>query len=220
MNTSCDIVYSTMESIHAFTSLYIALFRPNKRTYYIFKWDEPTRKWYAHLEDLPGLSLHRSNHGNAAAELHLQVRRTSAVVDCSADGHFLRSGDKIMTVLRKVRGTIPIVRDYTAVQNDTYEEDHQLWSIKEVIADTSVPKIPRRIAWIIAEDAAKQNEICPISMETISPLTSSVTSCFHVFYTESIREWFETKAACPVCRKACSFTEAFEDEAPPLSTVE
>ena len=212
-----------MESIHLFTSSYIAVFRPQKRTYYIFKWNQPTRKWYVHLEDLPGLTLHRSGHRDATAVLDLQVRRTSIAASFRADGHFLRSGDKIITVLRKTGGTIPTTRDYVAIQNDMYEQDHNLWTIKDPISVKIIPKIPRRIAWIIAEDAAKQNEICPISMETISPLTSSVTSCFHVFYTTSIKEWFErhpSKSPCPVCRNICSFTEAFEDEAPPLSSLE
>ena len=77
--------------------------------------------------------------------------------------------------------------------------------------------IPQRIAWLIAEDASKRQEVCPISMEDISPITSSVTSCFHVFETTSITQWLITSNKCPVCRKYCKATIAFtEDEPPPL----
>jgi len=75
-------------------------------------------------------------------------------------------------------------------------------------------KIPQRIAWIIAE-AAKE-ELCPISTNPISPITASVTTCFHVFETEGINEWIArnpVNTPCPVCRKVCMATPAYSDSA-------
>jgi len=74
-------------------------------------------------------------------------------------------------------------------------------------------KIPQRIAWIIAE-AAKE-ELCPISTNPISPITASVTTCFHVFETEAINEWIARNPVtpCPVCRKVCMATPAYSDSA-------
>lgn len=75
--------------------------------------------------------------------------------------------------------------------------------------------IPQRIAWLIAEEASKREEVCPISMENLSPITSTVTTCFHVFETTSITQWLATSNKCPVCRDYCKATVAFTEEAPP-----
>lgn len=75
-----------------------------------------------------------------------------------------------------------------------------------------IEPIPARIAWIVAEDASKREETCAISMEPISPITASVTSCFHCFDTEAINTWLATKNTCPQCRKGCVATQAFTDD--------
>ena len=72
-------------------------------------------------------------------------------------------------------------------------------------------KIPKRIAWLIAEAA---NDTCPISTNPISPITASVTTCFHVFETEAINEWIArnpVNTPCPVCRKVCMATAAYSE---------
>jgi hypothetical protein len=213
------LISTTMvDRINFFISSYIAVFRPNKRTYYIFKWNADVRKWHAYTEDIVAPTLHKTSlHANAVVELNIHIRRTSSSIQVSADGHYLKSGDKTMTVLKKTGGNILPMRDHPAVQNNDYNEDRILWQIKSPV-QAKIDKIPTRIAWIIAEDAAKRDELCPISMETISPITSSVTSCFHIFLTDSLKEWFQRneKLSCPLCRKVCTFTEAF-DEAPPLA---
>lgn len=75
--------------------------------------------------------------------------------------------------------------------------------------------IPRRIAWLIAEDACRNNEECSITMEAITPITAKVTSCFHVFDGAAIDTWLQTHNTCPVCKQACVTTAAWVDEAPP-----
>jgi hypothetical protein len=72
--------------------------------------------------------------------------------------------------------------------------------------------IPRRIAWLVAEDACKNNEACPISTNEISPITAAVTTCFHVFESEHLSEWFArhpVRTKCPVCREVCQMTKAY-----------
>jgi hypothetical protein len=73
--------------------------------------------------------------------------------------------------------------------------------------------IPQRIAWLIAEDYSKSKETCAITTDEISPITAAVTTCFHVFEYDSIKEWVNKNPArptCPVCREVCAITKAFE----------
>jgi hypothetical protein len=75
----------------------------------------------------------------------------------------------------------------------------------------SVVGLPKRIAWLVAEDAAKKDEKCPITMEPISPITASVTSCFHTFESEAITSWLTNHTTCPQCRTPCVATVAFSE---------
>ena len=78
-------------------------------------------------------------------------------------------------------------------------------------APTNIEALPQRIAWLVAEAASNQNETCAISMETLSPITAAVTSCFHVFDSESIERWMLQNSTCPTCRKACKISKAFNE---------
>ena len=73
--------------------------------------------------------------------------------------------------------------------------------------------IPQRIAWLIADDACKNKEVCPISTNEISPITAAVTTCFHVFESEHLSEWFARNriTKCPVCRQVCQMTKAYSE---------
>jgi hypothetical protein len=71
-----------------------------------------------------------------------------------------------------------------------------------------------RIAWIIAEDASKKGETCAITLDEVSPLTASVTSCYHVFDTKALNIWFQTNNTCPVCKQKTVATKAFEGVEP------
>lgn len=75
--------------------------------------------------------------------------------------------------------------------------------------------IPQRIAWLIADDACKNKEVCPISTNEISPITAAVTTCFHVFESEHLSEWFARNriTKCPVCRQVCQMTKAYSEAA-------
>jgi hypothetical protein len=64
--------------------------------------------------------------------------------------------------------------------------------------------IPTRIARMIATDAVEREEVCPITMETITMETCAVTSCFHVFERDSLAMWHTVHKTCPVCKQGCS----------------
>lgn len=82
-------------------------------------------------------------------------------------------------------------------------------------ASQLLPKaIPRRIAWLIAEDACKNNQECPISMDAITPITAKVTNCFHVFDGASLDTWLQTHNTCPLCKQICTAVAAYVDEPP------
>lgn len=70
-------------------------------------------------------------------------------------------------------------------------------------------QIPQRIAWIIAEDACNKGEICPITMDKITPITSAVTSCYHVFEKDALDEWFKNNASCPLCKQDAIMTVCY-----------
>jgi hypothetical protein len=48
-----------------------------------------------------------------------------------------------------------------------------------------------------------KNETCPITYESLTIETISITSCYHVFNKDAITNWFKTKNNCPVCRERC-----------------
>lgn len=61
--------------------------------------------------------------------------------------------------------------------------------------------LPAHVIEALLRDAKVGKESCPISMTSYSECESlTLTSCFHIFETKSIEEWFKTKTNCPVCR--------------------
>ena len=69
-------------------------------------------------------------------------------------------------------------------------------------AAASLPSVPRYVLELVKRDAVSKGESCPISMTPFQECSSTtVTSCFHLFETESIRTWLSTKDCCPVCKQ-------------------
>lgn len=61
--------------------------------------------------------------------------------------------------------------------------------------------LPQTVGQIILHNARLGSEECPITSTRYSEIAHlSVTSCFHVFETDSIEQWRETHSTCPVCR--------------------
>jgi hypothetical protein len=66
----------------------------------------------------------------------------------------------------------------------------------------AVMPAPRHVLDLIKRDAVSKGDCCPISMTPFQECESTtITSCFHLFETESIRTWLSTKDSCPVCKQ-------------------
>lgn len=62
--------------------------------------------------------------------------------------------------------------------------------------------IPMFVAELLIKEAIKKGESCSISMIPFEESTSvTVTSCYHIFNTESIEEWLRCNSVCPLCKK-------------------
>ena len=214
------------EAIHTFETSIIAFHRPIKRTYFCMGWSAERRKWVPYISDLPNLVMYRSTTTRSGkVNIRVATRLGSAPVEIEvySDGYYLVSGDVRISLLRQTGNSLPptlIKKEYTmadaslpAVQTDT-----RLWRLApETTAVAPQPMtlkpIPRRIAWLVAEDACKNKECCPITTNELSPVTAAVTTCFHVFETESLSKWFAIHPTtnCPVCREVCLMTKAFSE---------
>jgi len=73
--------------------------------------------------------------------------------------------------------------------------------VERVVIQTRSSTLPTPVGLVLLDHARKGAETCPIAATPFSECESlSVTSCFHVFDTESIRRWRESHTTCPVCR--------------------
>jgi hypothetical protein len=227
------------DAIHNFIDSHIAFFRPIKRTYYVLKWNSDVRKWCKFTDDLPDLVLKRSSTSvrgrvkiNVARHQYAQTREVNVL----AEGYYIQSGLIYITLLKNegtVLQNLYMEKEYTIPDQGLVDTDRSLWTVAApaaaaaqataTTATTATPAqrttllkpIPQRIAWLIAEDASKNNETCPITSNDISPITAAVTSCFHVFENDAIQEWFHrnpTKTKCPMCREICLMTAAFSQQ--------
>jgi hypothetical protein len=200
-------------------------------------WNGERRKWISYTEDLPNLAMFRSTttrSGKVLIRVATSLRATPVEIEVYSDGYYLVSGNVRIALLRKNGNALPqtlIKKEYTMADASlpAVETDTRLWRLAppptpEQIAQanataaaqvrqTTLKPIPRRIAWLVAEDACKNKESCPITTNDLSPLTAAVTTCFHVFETESLSEWFARNPVtkCPVCREVCLMTKAFEE---------
>jgi len=224
------------ERIHTFRDPLICFFRSRKRTYYILQWENGVRKWVRTDINLPNLTLHRSSVSrDATVDISIATHLTgrAKLIPITADGFYLKSGDINIPILKTTAQMSQafMLAEYTALDTPYTNTEQRLWSIQVQIQNPPPPppqqemiafieKIPKRIAWLIADEASKNNESCPISTNPISPITASVTTCFHVFESDSINEWIKLhpdNAQCPVCRKPFDVTPAY-NEVPPLGT--
>ena len=61
-------------------------------------------------------------------------------------------------------------------------------------------KPPKHVAEIIKRDAIANKIICSISLDDITAdMTVSVTPCFHIFESTSLKGWIQRTCTCPVC---------------------
>ena len=217
------------ESIHQFDGNLLAFWRPRKRTYYFLSWKPDTSRWEHYDEEHTPFTLHKTTlHERGSVTIRIKSvgpRHYQTRIHC--DGTFLLNGPLVIPIAKSAfpaQGA-RIKREYTTVDLDPtipYERPQHLWTLTPPAPAAPKTKlkpkaIPRRIAWLVAEDACKNKESCPISMEDISPITASVTSCFHVFDTPSLNIWLQEKNTCPSCREPCAAQTAFEHMAEPIA---
>lgn len=219
--------------IHRFNFNLIAFFRPVKRTYYIFSWNTELNLWCKYQEEHANITIHKTiAHGQGRCDINVQKGGSTRkyVLTVTADGHFLKIGDLDVPILKKISGHLSptcIAREYTAeYTHEEYQQDTRLWTISLQQPPPPLPppppqalvslvpvkqiEIPQRIALLVVEDSVKNKEVCPITMEQITRANSAVTSCFHVFNSNSLETWLESKpiqSPCPVCRKQCTMTK-------------
>jgi len=222
-------------SIQTFNSSYIAIYRPNKRTYSILKFNHNHRAWHSNniLIHQDTLSLNQIQTDIVNVKI---AYRNDKFVDCTANGKYLVwiNGQDTYTIaiLRKHPQSRDFPPSYFTYEFPCTNESilppvDILWILAPVVAPVipvvpplrmaiihrvRTPKeIPQRIAWIIAEDACKKEDTCPITLEPISPLTAAVTSCYHIFDANAIASWFERHSECPVCKTKCVTTICFNN---------
>jgi hypothetical protein len=217
--------------IHQFREAYIAIYRPNKRTYAILEWVRGQNYWKRHLTDPDHQAqIQLCTQVIPAAPTKLNTLRGNTnehrFVKCMTSGQYLLYNGHHVAIVQKT------VTSASNFQNSLFAGEFPcanipigpeatvppLWTLA---GDEPVPVpppgalkrtplgIPMRIAWIIAEDASKKGETCAITLDEVSPLTASVTSCYHVFDTKALDIWFQTKTTCPVCKQNTVATKAF-----------
>lgn len=82
--------------------------------------------------------------------------------------------------------------------------------IQDLMPPTPSPvqtQIPRFVAEIMRRDAVAAKAVCAISLDPLADISVSITSCFHMFHTESINTWLEKDSSCPVCKVHVNFVQ-------------
>lgn len=215
------------DQIHSFRTSHIAFFRPIKKSYFVLHWNNVVRKWVCNSDPLENLRLYRSTvslDGKVRINVATRAGSRSINTEVKSSGYFLESGLTQITIVEKVGYQLPskfMISEYTVVDTPLTHVDVELWTVAPPppLGPVPVPQasnilkaLPKRIAWLIAEDSSKAEDTCPISTEVISPVTAAVTTCFHVFDNASIEQWFTmnpVNTKCPVCREVCLMTKAF-----------
>ena len=223
----------TEQAIHTFIGGLIAIYRPRKQTYNFLRWHGPGRFWTAY--DIPHpaeqLTLHRTTVHTGLWAVNIKVSNTH--IHVKSDRSFLeltRPGEAVRHIpILTTTNTSRIPEyckktEYTYAPNAITDMNIPLWTLTPPVTTPVAPAvpvippiritlepIPKRIAWLIADNACKENEMCSITMEHITPLTAAVTTCFHCFEAEAVETWLSTKTTCPTCRKPCLTTKAYEE---------
>jgi len=197
-----------LEQIQSFVGRHLAIWRAHKKTFYAVEWDGDSRTWRSWVpSNVEELSRHTSSHRPGFATINLGTGRSVAA---RANGDFLYNAYHIIPIV-KIAGQIPNTwkaREFghaTPLTPGLAIEALWIAAPDPVPVPVPVPPaIPRRIAVLIAEHAVKNNDRCPITMESISPLTAAVTTCYHVFDGAALMTWLASNSQCPECRQPCS----------------
>ncbi len=218
--------------IYNFTGNLIAFHRPRKNTYYLMSWSAQQHLWT--VANIPPNASPVTMHGSGLYRFssYVTIRlQNSSNIEIRSNGNYLRIGELNVPIVMRVAGPpIPmsiVNNDFGGItRGEPYLRDVVLWTTPPVPTQaevaaaaaaaaaavvTPIKPLPKRVAWIIAEDAGKNGDKCAITMEPITPVTAAVTTCFHSFDHESIQTWMQNHTTCPQCRERCAITKAFED---------
>ena len=196
------------EQIQSFVGRQIAIWRAQKKTFYALEWDGDSRTWRSWVpSNVDDLSRHTSSHRPGYATINIDTGRSLVA---RSIGEFLYNAYHTIPIV-KISGQVPNtwkVREFGhAIPMAPGLSIEILWIAApepEPEPEVPVPVLPRRIAVLVAENAVKNNDRCPITMEPISPLTAAVTTCYHVFDGAAIMTWLASNSQCPECRQPCS----------------
>ena len=202
--------------------MYLALYRPIKKTYYLLQWRPANQHWVLCadlVEPRPAvIEKCRSGHHPDGGTVNIKMW-TDSLMNVVCDSSYLKYGDFNIPIGKRTGGYnvasgLLLQREFTATGLGPVN-NLVLWTVPTAplaaapLAVAQPKPMPTRIAWLIADDASRNNEICSITMDPISPLTASVTTCFHCYDSAAINAWLLNKSECPQCRAACVATRAF-----------
>ena len=61
--------------------------------------------------------------------------------------------------------------------------------------------LPAYVVDLIIQDRLQKKESCPITLSEFTDASHmAVTSCYHCFDMDALKQWVKTKDVCPVCR--------------------
>jgi hypothetical protein len=73
--------------------------------------------------------------------------------------------------------------------------------VERVVVQTRVQNLPKAVGDILLANARQSAETCPIAAVPFKECEKiCVTSCFHIFDSESLTRWRTDHMSCPVCR--------------------
>ena len=231
----------TPGNIRLFRRGQIAIFRPNKKTYSLLGWNIAGVYWSRDTVDAEyaAAATIRTHSLPSAPVLINTIANNTTVnlnVKCKATGKYLfYNGVEIPIIIKErdsPRSFSDSIYNFEFTCTATSEEEpntEPLWTLytaePRIVYTLLTPErplepIPQRIAWLIAEDASKRGETCSITLDEISPITASVTTCFHTFDANAIVTWFQTNDTCPMCKRKALATPAYTNIPSPVNEVE
>jgi hypothetical protein len=213
--------------IQTFIGNLVAIYRPVKKTYAIIEWIHQNAYWKRYLVDpdhASNISIRIFISQPATVKINISSHATH-YVNCVAAGEYLFYDNRPVPIIQKLPASewnFPqsfYAGEFTCDRFSEHDPNTvpTLWTVYPPIQAQPQPNVvtnaeplPKRIAWLVAEDASKKGETCSITLDPISPITASVTSCYHVFDKDAIQKWLLTNPLCPMCKKPTKATPAFE----------
>jgi len=240
-NSTVSHINKTMDIQTFLNTPYLAVYRPIKKTYAFIEWNAQRRFWKPKSlsqDEIPNIDIR--SHSTPEGKVNINISpftNYQKYVRCKAINKYMHYNNTRVPIIQKLPGSQFEFKQSmfngefpcTTINALAPVYAEPMWSlyptttvqvapvvvapvpVAPVVAPIQPTPIPKRIAWLIAEDACKNNEICSITLEELTPITASVTSCFHVFDKTALAQWFLTKEVCPMCKTRTVATMAFDE---------